>query len=129
MRYDTTAADTLTQSLRPAAVDVSRLGREYMPLLQLVRLLIGVVPNCDSYLAIWPPGFRSYNLLIPNLLNLPFSVWGWGPPAVPLGLALYTASRTARCAYCTAHTCAFALRRGAPPTALAGNPSPAAGAG
>ena len=53
MRLETTAADTLTQSLRPAAVDVSRLGREYMPLLQLVRLLIGVVPNCDSYLAIF----------------------------------------------------------------------------
>ncbi len=129
MRLDTTvAAETLTQSLRPAAVDVSRLGGEYMPLLQLVRLLIGVVPNCDSYLAIWPPGFRSYNLLVPNLLNLPFSVWGWGPPVVPLGLALYTASRTARCAYCTAHTCAFTLRRGAPPAALAGSYSPAAGA-
>ena len=41
MRLDTMAAETLTQSLRPAAVDVSRLGREYMPLLQLVRLLIG----------------------------------------------------------------------------------------
>src|SRR6202051_5127370 len=128
MNVDTTAADTLTQSLRPAAVDVSRLGREYMPLLQLVRLLLGVVPNCDSYLAIWPPGFRSYNLLVPNLLNLPFSVWGWGPPVVPLGLALYTASRTARCAYCTAHPCASTLRRGAPPAALAGNYSPAAGA-
>jgi alkylhydroperoxidase family enzyme len=125
MRLDTLAADTMVQSLRPAAVDVSRLGREYMPLLQLVRLLIGVVPNCDSYLAIWPPGFRTYNLLVPNLLNLPFSVWGWGPPVVPLGLALYTASRTARCAYCTAHTCAFTLRRGAPPAALAGNLSPA----
>ena len=128
MRLDTTAPETLTRSLRPAAVDVSRLGREYMPLLQLVRLLIGVVPNCDSYLAIWPPGFRSYNLLVPNLLNLPFSVWGWGPPVVPLGLALYTASRTARCAYCTAHTCAFTLRRGAPPAAIEGRYSPAAGA-
>jgi alkylhydroperoxidase family enzyme len=128
MRLDTTAAETLTQSLRPAAVDLSRLGGEYRPLLQLVRLLIGVVPNCDSYLAIWPPGFRSYNLLVPNLLNLPFSVWGWGPPAMPLGLALYTASRTARCAYCTAHTCAFTLRRGAPPRALAGSSSPAADA-
>jgi alkylhydroperoxidase family enzyme len=125
---DTMAAATLTDRLRPAAVDVSHLGREVAPLLQLVRLLIGVVPNCDAYLAIWPPGFRTYNLLVPNFLNLPFSVWGWGPPAVPLGLALYTASRTARCAYCTAHTCSFSLRRGAPPAALAGVLSPAAGA-
>ncbi|HVT18766.1 MAG TPA: hypothetical protein VHQ90_21605 [Thermoanaerobaculia bacterium] len=128
MRLDATAAETLTQSLRPAAVDVAGLAREYMPFLQLVRVLIGVVPNCDSYLAIWPPGFRTYNLLVGNLLNLPFSVWGWGPPVVPFGLALYTASRTARCSYCTAHTCSFALRRGAPPDALTGNMSPAAGA-
>jgi hypothetical protein len=117
------APATLTESLRPAAVDVARLGQEVGSLLRLVRLLIGVVPNCDGYLAIWPPGFRTYNLLVPNCLNLPFSIWGWGPPVVPLGLALYTASWTARCAYCTAHTCAFALRRGAP-TARRRTPRP-----
>jgi len=126
MSLDTIAMpDTLSRSLRPSAVDLSQLGREYRPLLQLVRLVIGVVPNCDSLLAIWPTGFRSYNLLVPNLLNLPFSVWGWGPPVVPLGLALYTASWTARCAYCTAHTCSFALRRGADPATLTGSRSPA----
>ncbi len=126
MNLDTmTTPDTLSRSLQSSAIDLSQLGREYRPLLQLVRLVIGVVPNCDSLLAIWPPGFRSYNLLVPNLLNLPFSVWGWGPPVVPLGLALYTASWTARCSYCTAHTCSFALRRGAPPEVLRGNRSPA----
>jgi alkylhydroperoxidase family enzyme len=119
------APATLSRSLQSSSIDLSRLGREYRPLLQLVRLVIGVVPNCDSLLAIWPLGFRSYNLLVPNLLNLPFSVWGWGPPVVPLGLALYTASWTARCAYCTAHTCSFALRRGAPPDALTGSRSAA----
>jgi alkylhydroperoxidase family enzyme len=126
MNPDTMAAqDTLSRSLQSSSVGLSRLGREYRPLLQLVRLVIGVVPNCDSLLAIWPTGFRSYNLLVPNLLNLPFSVWGWGPPVVPLGLALYTASWTARCAYCTAHTCSFALRRGTPPDTLTGSRSPA----
>lgn len=126
MSVDTIAMpDTLSRSLRPAAVDLARLGQEYRPLLQLVRLVIGVVPNCDSLLAIWPTGFRSYNLLVPNLLNLPFSVWGWGPPVVPLGLALYTASWTARCPYCTAHTCSFALRRGAARHTLTGSRTPA----
>jgi alkylhydroperoxidase family enzyme len=126
MSLDTMAMpDTLSQSLQSSAIDLSRLGREYRPLLQLVRLVIGVVPNCDSLLAIWPLGFRSYNLLVPNFLNLPFSVWGWGPPVVPLGLALYTASWTARCSYCTAHTCSFALRRGAPPETLTGSRSAA----
>jgi alkylhydroperoxidase family enzyme len=126
MRSDTLAADlTLVQALRPAAVDLSRLRREHSSMLQIVRLLIGVVPNCDSYLAIWPTGFRTYNLLVPNLLNLPFSVWGFGPSAVTLGLALYTASRTAQCSYCTAHTCSFTLRRGASPEKLAGALPPA----
>jgi alkylhydroperoxidase family enzyme len=126
MSLDTMATpDTLALSLEPSAVDLSQLKQEYRPLLQLVRLVIGVVPNCDSLLAIWPTGFRSYNLLVPNLLNLPFSVWGWGPPVVPLGLALYTASWTARCAYCTAHTCSFALRRGAPADSFMGSRSPA----
>ena len=125
MSVETMAApDTLSRSLQSSSIDLSRLRGEYGPLLQLVRLVIGVVPNCDSLLAIWPTGFRSYNLLVPNFLNLPFSVWGWGPPVVPLGLALYTASWTARCSYCTAHTCSFALRRGTPPEALAGRRSP-----
>jgi alkylhydroperoxidase family enzyme len=117
--------DTLARSLRPAAVDFSQLDKEAGPMLRIVRLLIGVVPNCDPVLAIWPPGFVTYNLLVPNLLNLPFSVLGFGPPAVTLGLALTAASWTARCSYCTAHTCSFALRRGAPPEKLAGVQSPA----
>ncbi|MFY9824116.1 MAG: hypothetical protein WAM82_22255 [Thermoanaerobaculia bacterium] len=126
MSLDTQAMpETLARSLQPSAVGLSRLDQEYGPLLQLVRLVIGIVPNCDSLLAIWPLGFRSYNLLVPNLLNLPFSIWGWGPPLVPLGLAVYTASWTARCSYCTAHTCSFALRRGAPPESLTGNRGPA----
>jgi alkylhydroperoxidase family enzyme len=126
MKHDIQVADaTLIRSLRPAAVDFARLRQEYGPMLQIVRLLIGVVPNCDPVLAIWPMGFRTYNLLVPNLLNLPFSVLGFGPPAVTLGLALYAASQTAQCAYCTAHTCSFTLRRGSPPEKLTGALTPA----
>src|SRR3954452_18036738 len=106
MSIDTMAApDTLSRSLQSSSIDLSRLRGEYGPLLQLVRLLIRVVPNCDSLLASCSTGFRSYNLLVPNFLNLPFSVWGRGPPVVPLGLALYTPSWPARCQHCTAHTC------------------------
>jgi hypothetical protein len=119
------AEDTLARALQPAAVGFGPLRQEYGPLLQLVRVLIGVVPNCDPLLAIWPTGFRTYNLLVPNLLNLPFSVWGFGPPAVPQGLALYAASWTARCPYCTAHTCSYALRRGASVAQLTGGRTPA----
>lgn len=78
-----------------------------------MRTLQGVVPNCDPYLEIWPPAFRSYNVMVPNLLNLPFLVWGLGAPRSTVGLAMYVSSRTAGCAYCSAHSCSFALRRGA----------------
>lgn len=96
------------------------LRANYGALLDLVEKLIGVIPNCDPYLEIWPPAFRSYNVMIPNFLNLPFSLWGTGAPKDVVGLAMYVASRTAGCAYCSAHTSAFALRRGARPEKVAG---------
>ena len=79
-----------------------------------------MVPKCDEYLEIWPPAFRTYNIMVPNFLNLPFSVFGFGgAPADVVGLGLYVASRVAECPYCSAHTCSFALRRGASPEKVA----------
>lgn len=71
------------------------------------------MPNCDPYLEIWPPAFRTYNVMVPNFLNLPPLIWGLGAPRATIGLAIYVSSRSAGCAYCSAHTCTFALRRGA----------------
>ncbi len=94
---------------------MATLRERYGPLLDLVRLLIGVVPKCDEYLEIWPPAFRTYNILVPSLLNLPFSLFGLGgAPVESVGLGMYVSSRVADCAYCSAHTCSFALRRGIP---------------
>jgi len=115
---------TLANQLLPSSVDFSRLHQEYSPLLNLVKLLIGVIPNCDPILEIWPVGFRSYNLLVPNLLNLPISLIGTKSNKALLGLAMYSASQTAQCAYCTAHSCSFALRRGLSPDVFQGNTSP-----
>ena len=117
-------ATTLAQMIEPESVGFDVLEKEYRPLLKLVEQLIGVVPNCDPVLEIWPPGFRSYNLLVPNLLNLPASLVGQGAPKDLVGLAMYTASRAAECMYCSAHTCSFALRRGTSPEALVGDYSP-----
>jgi alkylhydroperoxidase family enzyme len=117
LRYE--RPTTLAQALAPAAVDLALLRRRYGPLLELVRRLIGVVPNCDRYLEIWPTAFRSYNLMVPNLLNLPFFLWGLGAPKGPVGLAMYRSSRVAQCMYCSAHTCSFALRRGLAETKVA----------
>jgi carboxymuconolactone decarboxylase family protein len=105
--------DTLSAMLQAEAVPMAVLHARYGSLLELVRGVIGVVPNCDPYLEIWPPAFRTYNVMVPNLLNLPFMVWGLGTPRATLGLAMYVSSRAAGCMYCSAHSCTFALRRGA----------------
>ena len=103
----------LTTLLEHEAVPFDTLHGRYGSLLELVRKLIGVVPNCDPYLEIWPTAFRTYNVMVPNFLNLPFLIWGFGGPRATMGLAMYVASRTAGCPYCSAHSCAFAMRRGA----------------
>lgn len=102
----------LVELLEKDAVPFETLHSRYGALLELVRKLIGVVPNCDRYLEIWPAAFRTYNVMVPNFLNLPFLVWGLGAPRPAVGLATYVSSRAAGCPYCSAHTCSFALRRG-----------------
>lgn len=125
-------SNTIVSLLHKHAIPRDVLDQRYGSLLLLVRTLIGVVPNCDAYLEIWPTGFRSYNIMVPNLLNLPFSVFGISPvPASLVGLGMYVASRVAGCSYCSAHTCSFALRRGGSPETLARalfpvSPSPSA---
>ncbi len=103
---------TLAQAYQSEAVSFDVLDQRYRPMLKLVRELIGVVPNCDPTLEIWPTGFRTYNLIVPNLLNLPKSLFGASASKSLVGLAMYRSSRAAQCAYCSAHTCSFALRRG-----------------
>jgi alkylhydroperoxidase family enzyme len=117
---DATPTANLTTLLRDAAVDWDVLHERHGVVLRLVERLLGVVPNCDRYLEIWPPAFRSYNVMVPNLLNLPAPIFGLGAaPPSSVGLAMYVASRTAGCAYCSAHSCSFALRRGAAPETVA----------
>ena len=114
----TAKTNTIAQLLKSSEINFETLNQDYHPLLGLVKELIGVVPNCDKLLEIWSTGFRTYNLIVPNFLNLPFSLWGFGAPKKLMGLAMYASSRTAECYYCTAHSCAFALRRGVSPASL-----------
>jgi len=65
----------LVSLLEAHAVPLTTLRGRYGALLGLVDALLGVIPNCDSYLEIWPPAFRTYNVMVPNLLNLPLLVW------------------------------------------------------
>src|SRR5690349_12196152 len=110
---------TLADGLKSASIDWQILHKNYNPLLNLVRELIGIIPNCDPTLEIWRPGFRTYNLLVPNMFNLPNTIFGNKSFKASMGLAMYASSKAA-CAYCTAHTCSFALRRGARTEAILG---------
>lgn len=113
-------AASLTPLLHESRVGWDVLNDRYGALLQLVETVLGVVPNCDRYMEIWPPAFRTYNIMAPNLLNLPVPVFGLGgPPPGVVGLAMYVASRAAGCPYCSAHSCTFAMRRGAAPDKVA----------
>lgn len=114
------ADDTLVPLLRDHKVAWETLQGRYGPVLKLVRTLLGVVPNCDPYLEIWEPAFRTYNIMVPNFLNLPFAIFGFGgAPADVVGMGMYVTSRTSECPYCSAHSCSFALRRGASPEKMA----------
>ncbi|NND32534.1 MAG: hypothetical protein HKN76_08085 [Saprospiraceae bacterium] len=115
---------TLAAQLKPVAVDFETLHKSYSPVLSLVRVLIGVVPNCDTFLEIWPTGFRTYNLLVPNMLNLPATLFGRKRTKSLMGLAMYRSSMAAECPYCSAHTCSYALRRGATAEAITGDRTP-----
>ena len=112
-------ATTLAERLKPAEVDWKTLHRNYRPLLNLVKELLGITPNCDPILEIWQPGFRTYNLLVPNMFNLPATLFGSKSFKTAMGLAMWASSKSA-CAYCTAHSCSFALRRGIRSEAIAG---------
>lgn len=66
--------NTIAQKLKSSEIDLETLHDNYHPMLELVKELLGVVPNCDKLLEIWSTGFRTYNLIVPNFLNLPFSL-------------------------------------------------------
>ena len=104
--------ETLARQLAPHAVPPERLPADHRPLLAMLDELIGVTPNCYPVLAIWPPGLRTFNVLVPNLLNLPGALMGHGAPKDLVALALYASSQAAGCSYCIAHHCSYALRRG-----------------
>jgi len=103
---------TIYAHLKLKAPAFSSLHKKYNPVLQLVDVLIGVIPNCDPIMEIWPTSFRTYNLFVPNLLNLPASLFGSKSVKALMGLAMYQSSAAAGCNYCTAHCCSFAIRRG-----------------
>ena len=121
--------ETLARELAPHAIPAERLPADHRPILGMLSELLGVVPNCYPVLAIWPTGLRTFNVLVPNLLNLPFALVGQGAPKDLVGLALYASSQAAGCSYCIAHHCSWALRRGRRPRDRARPAHPGRGRG
>ncbi|CAN8065449.1 unnamed protein product [Agarophyton chilense] len=122
-RVSPTAVRTVMDVLAPHAVSLEHMDDSYHVLLVLVKALIGVVSNCYGVMEIFPPAFTTYNLIIPNCINVPFLMWGVAAPPDLIGLATYYSARSAQCAYCSLHTCNFALRRGLDRDALMGSRS------
>ncbi len=115
---------TLANWMDADKVDFDTLHHRHGPLLKLVKNLLGIVPNCDPFLEIWPTGFVTYNLMVPNFLNLPKMLFGLGAPKDLVGLSIYQSSMASQCAYCSSHCCSFALRRGASPKSMLGEATP-----
>lgn len=115
---------TLARALAHAEVDDAQLKKKFKPIAGMVEELLGLHPNADRTLAIWPPGLRTYQLLVPNLMNLPHALFKGREWKCLMGLSMYYASKAADCRYCTAHTCTLVLRRGGSIDSLKGNLSP-----
>lgn len=67
---------TLAQLIHDHCVPVEEVEKEFGGGLRMLEVIIGGVPNCCYYSAIWPPGAYTYHLLPPNFLNLPHSLTG-----------------------------------------------------
>lgn len=81
--------------------------------LAIVQLMIGVRPTCSMVLHLWPPAYECYNLIVPNFLNCPQLLLPGNEKLRSLvPLTMWVVSRANQCAYCAAHCCTFALRRG-----------------
>lgn len=54
----------------------------------------GVTPRCDQYLELWPEGFETYNVMVPNLFDIPFCDFGMGTLTPHMrSIPAYVASR------------------------------------
>eukprot|EP00171_Calliarthron_tuberculosum_P017846 IDg17846t1 len=122
--YDHVAhPETLSDALRHYRVSPAVLDQRYGRSLGGARTLLGIAPGALALLEIFPPALRTFSIVVPAFVcashhlipSLP------APPSRHVALAMYFASRSARCSYSTLTTCALALRRGASPAIFTGS--------
>lgn len=114
--------ETLSDALRHFRVPHAVLDQRYGRGLGGTRALLGVAPGALALLEIFPPALRTFSVVVPSLACAPHSLLPGlhAPPSRHVALAMYFASRSARCTYSTLTTCAQALRRGAAPAIFTG---------
>lgn len=113
--------DTVASMLNNYRVPFSQLKVKHYAMLKLEKVMLGAAPNSDQYLAIFPPGWRTAMVIIPNMLNVPQLLLGTGTPSSVIGVAMHYSSRASKSRYCSLHTCVFALRRGVPAEVIRSN--------
>ncbi|KAA3624042.1 MAG: hypothetical protein DWQ02_23640 [Bacteroidetes bacterium] len=113
--------NTFSTLLKTQEVPIQQLEQDYNPMLKIVKVILGLDPNANPLLEIWPPAFKAYNLVVPNFLNLPQYLFKKRSYKSLVGLAMYACSKAAECAYCTSHACTFAMRRGLEAEKFKGN--------
>lgn len=87
-----TAPATLAELIHPHCAPEEEVEEEFGGALRMLEVIIGGVPNCCFYSAIWPPGAYTYHLLPPNFLNLPQSLAGTSLNLVRSCAALHACS-------------------------------------
>jgi hypothetical protein len=113
--------DTIAAMLLNYRLSFAQLKVQYYPMLKLEKLLLGHATNASQYFAIWPTGYRTCNLIIPNFLNCPQLLLGSTARSAIIGMVMHYSSRASKSRYCSLHTCVFAMRRGVPAEVLRSN--------
>lgn len=122
--------NTLEEQLLQGGIDLSssKGADEYMPLLSIIEIMLGVRPKIAELAKVWDTaGFPAFFLIFKNSIDMPTSMLGTNPFIRELFLAMFAASREVSCDYCMAHTVSVSIRRGVLPNRISrasGNQTP-----
>eukprot|EP00181_Compsopogon_caeruleus_P005295 CAMPEP_0184680154 /NCGR_PEP_ID=MMETSP0312-20130426/3041_1 /TAXON_ID=31354 /ORGANISM="Compsopogon coeruleus, Strain SAG 36.94" /LENGTH=526 /DNA_ID=CAMNT_0027130089 /DNA_START=83 /DNA_END=1663 /DNA_ORIENTATION=+ len=73
----------------------------------LVTRVLGVQPRLSCWMAIHPPSLDVRDLLLPNLLNMPFSDFGLGLDPELRSIIMHTTAQSFGCPACSGHGLCF----------------------